>query len=115
MSAILAVLTAVAGYPALQAADPRLWSGDEVTYLVRPMPEFPARARSNRGEAWVVCTVNADGRFRSCEIESETPRGNGFGRAAVAAMHRGARIDVSADGPAEGDRVRANIGFWNGR
>lgn len=115
MSAILMALLAVAGNPAQQAADRRLWSGDEVTYLARPMPEFPERARSSRGEAWVVCTVTADGTFRSCEIESETPRGNGFGRAAVASMQRGARIAVSADGPSDGDRVRASIGFWNGQ
>lgn len=115
MSAILTALLAMASGPAQQATDRLVWSGDEVTYLARPMPEFPARARSSRGEAWVVCTVKADGTFTSCEIESETPRGNGFGRAAVASMQRGARIEVSAGGPSDGDRVRANIGFWNGQ
>lgn len=115
MSAILIALLALASHPAQQAADGRLWSGDEVTFLVRPVPTFPENARSNRGEAWVVCAVKADGGFRSCEIESETPRGNGFGRAAVASMQRRARVAMSADGPSEGDRVRAHIGFRDGR
>ena len=84
-------------------------------YLSRPQPEFPVGARSSRGEASVVCVVTARGTFRSCLVETESPSGNGFGRAAVASMQRGARIKMGSDGPVEGDRMRATLRFWNGQ
>ncbi|WP_324797437.1 hypothetical protein [Brevundimonas sp.] len=115
MFASLMVLFALAGDPPQEAAAPRLWTGDEVTFLARPQPEFPTRARSSRGEARLICTVTARGAFSDCQIETETPKGNGFGSAAMAAMHRGARIEMSADGPTEGDRVDVSIAFSNGR
>lgn len=96
-------------------AEPRVWAVDQVTFLSRPQPEFPERARYSRGEASVVCVVTARGTFGSCLVETETPSGNGFGRAAVASMQRGARIEMGSGGPVEGERMRATLRFWNGR
>ncbi len=105
--------------PALEqgqaTAEPQIWNLDQVTYLSRPQPEFPDGARYSRGEASVICVVTARGTFRSCLVETETPSGNGFGRAAVASMQRGARIEMGSDGPVEGDRMRATLRFWNGQ
>ena len=115
MFAYLMVLVALMNDPAQQAAAPRVWAGDEVTFLTRPQPEFPTGARSNRGEVGLICTVKAGGTFSNCLIESETPRGNGFGRAAILAVQRASRIEMREDGPLEGDRVRASIRFWNGQ
>ena len=114
MFATLMMSVALMSDPAQEPATPRLWTAGEVTFLARPQPEFPTLARSGRGEAWLTCTVTARGTFRSCQIESESPQGNGFGRAAVVSMQRGARIEMGEGGPAEGDRLRASILFWNG-
>lgn len=111
----LVVVLALASHPSQQTATPRVWAGDKVTFLARPQPEFPDRARSNHGVVGLICTVTVRGTFNNCQIESETPEGNGFGRAAVASMHRGSRIDMRAGGPSPGDRVQATIRFWNGQ
>lgn len=95
-------------------APSRVWSSEEVSYLERPQPEFPMRARTNRGSVVLICTVTDRGFFTRCQVESETPGGNGFGRAAIASM-RHAQIAMPAGGPAEGDRVRGTIAFWNGQ
>lgn len=115
MTLALMMMLVLAAGPTQDAAEPRLWDAQEITFLRRPQPEFPTRANSNRGEASVICVVTAAGTFRSCQIETETPAGSGFGRAAVVAMQRGARIEMKSDGPAEGERVRGVLRFWNGR
>ena len=93
---------------------PRIWASDEVQYTRRPMPDFPMTARANRGRVHLICTATGTGTVSGCQIESETPAGEGFGRAAVQSM-RGARISKGQDSPAAGDVVRAQISFWNGR
>lgn len=115
MIASLTAVLVLVGNPGQQASDSRLWDGEDVAFLERPRPAFPMQARTNRGEVELICLVTARGTFRGCRIESETPRGSGFGSAAVASMQRGARIEMLVDGPAEGDRVRAKIEFWNGQ
>jgi len=71
-------------------------------------------ARVNAGKVELVCSVAPEGRLHDCDVEAEHPRGQGFGRAAVASM-RDARMVVSPGGPRPGHRVRATITFWNGR
>ena len=115
MTLALMMMAVLATGASQDAPSPRLWNGDEVTFLRRPQPEFPTQATSSRGEASVICVVRANGTFRSCQIETETPSGDGFGRAAIVAMQRGARIEMKPDGPAEGERVRGVLRFWNGR
>ena len=115
MIAIPVLWLALAGLQDPQAEAPRIWDGEDVTFVRRPVPEFPVDARASRGQVSMVCTVTARGGFRNCIVESETPPRNGFARAAVVSVQRGARIEMTPDGPAEGDRVRSSIVFWNGR
>ncbi len=115
MIAIPVLWLALASLQDPQAEAPRIWDGENVTFVRRPTPEFPVDARASRGQVSMVCTVTARGGFRNCVVESETPPGNGFARAAIVAVQRGARIEMTPDGPAEGDRVRSSIVFWNGR
>jgi hypothetical protein len=115
MIAMLLTFAVLSADPVQQADPSRIWSGDDVRYINRPVPEFPMGARTSRGSVNLICTVTARGGFRDCVIESETPESNGFGRAAILSMHRGARIELRPDGPSEGDRMRVKIGFWNGR
>lgn len=93
---------------------PRIWAQDEVQYTRRPMPDFPMSARANRGQVYLICTATGRGTVSGCQIESETPAGEGFGRAAVQSM-RGARISKDQDSPAAGDLFHAKILFWNGQ
>lgn len=90
---------------------PRLWQSEEVTFVSRPRPYFPDRARTSEGEAWVICMITARGAFSRCWIESETPPGNEFGNAAAASMLQGARIQIPEEGPTEGEYLRAKIRF----
>jgi len=115
MTLALLMMAVLATGASQDATSPRLWNSDEVTFLRRPQPEFPTRASSSRGEASVICVVKANGTFGSCQIETETPSGDGFGQAAIVAMQRGARIQINPYGPSEGERVRGVLRFWNGR
>ena len=59
------------------------------TWTRLPRPEFPAAgARANTEEAAVVleCQALTSGRARYCRVLSEDPPGQGFGKAALAAM-----------------------------
>ena len=59
------------------------------TWTRLPRPEFPAvGARANTEEAAVVleCQALASGRAADCRVLSENPPGQGFGKAALAAM-----------------------------
>lgn len=80
----------------------------------RPQPNFPEQARANGGRVELVCVVAAAGRVNNCEVLSEQPSGQGFGRAAIASM-RQARIVVDPSGPQPGARIKATISFWNGQ
>lgn len=80
----------------------------------RPRPTFPEQARANGGRVDLVCAVVAGGRVNNCEVLSEQPVGQGFGRAAIASM-RQARIVEDSNGPQPGARIKATISFWNGQ
>ena len=82
-------------------------SGDQL------MRAYPDRAleRGLAGAATLNCMVEANGTVSGCSIISETPEGNGFGRAAQQ-LSRHFRINPrTVDGAAEGSRVSINLRF----
>ena len=82
-------------------------SGDQL------MRAYPDRAleRGLAGSATLNCMVEANGTVSGCSITSETPAGNGFGRAAQQ-LSRHFRINPrTVDGAAEGSRVSINLRF----
>ena len=85
----------------------------DITWVRRPMPEFPERAvqaRVRAGEVRVRCILTPAGRFTDCEVTSESPSRVGFGPAALSAM-RGARFQPAADGPQPGDAYESVLRF----
>lgn len=85
-----------------------------VTWAQYPAPMFPTVAASNgvsEGQVNLVCTVEADGRASGCSVLEETPAGQGFGDAALAAMET-ARFSPSTLATATpGQRARFTIRF----
>ena len=61
---------------------------------------YPARARRQgvAGTAHVGCRVTSDGRPTQCKIADETPRGYGFGQAAVKLFEAQAQIRIDPKG-----------------
>lgn len=83
-------------------------SGDD---LLRYYPEAAFR-RGIGGKAVIACTVNAQGRLESCQVESESPAGENFGAAALRMAPLFGMRPTNADGvPVEGARVRIPIVF----
>lgn len=83
-------------------------SGDD---LLRYYPEAAFR-RGIGGKAVIACTVNAQGRLESCQVESESPAGENFGAAALRMAPLFGMSPNTADGaPVEGARVRIPIVF----
>lgn len=78
--------------PAEQNEAPRDEDFAGLKWIKAPEGSFPSNARFAEGLAAVQCRVNADGYLRGCTAESEFPEGSGFGRAAVLAAHRSARV-----------------------
>lgn len=63
------------------------------------------------GSAMLNCLVQANGSVAGCDVVSETPAGEGFGRAAQQ-LSRNFRINPrTVDGAAEGSRVMINLRF----
>ena len=63
--------------------------------LARLFPATAARA-GVEGGATVACVIRRDGTLGDCEVTGESPRGMGFGGAALLAM---TYYQVSVDGP----------------
>ncbi|WP_181404570.1 energy transducer TonB [Asticcacaulis tiandongensis] len=59
---------------------------------------MPSRALDDElsGEASVACVWDAEGRPKNCRVTGESPRGQGFGKAAVKLVERKVRVDVDA-------------------
>lgn len=77
------------------------------------MRAYPSRAldAGRAGSAVLNCLVQANGNVASCDVVSETPSGQGFGRAARD-LSRYFRINPrTVDGAAEGSRVTINLRF----
>jgi len=85
-----------------EAVDPALALAAD--WSRRPTPVFPQAAQSagiEAGTAQLLCQVSPEGRFSSCEVQSEFPPGGGFGEASVASM-RNARLAPGSVVPADG-------------
>lgn len=84
---ILTVMTWATPGAALDASQPqRAWD-------VPPRPtayDFPRSAmrQSISGQAEIRCTLTQDVRPKDCVVQSETPEGYGFGRAALQVVRR---------------------------
>lgn len=79
-----------------------------------PMPFYPevAMARGiNAGEAQLNCTVLPDGRLKDCRVVSETPRGAGFGAAALTSLQSARVSEATVAQAASGVRTQFTIRF----
>jgi hypothetical protein len=83
------------------AAAPRDENFVGLEWIRQPDGSFPDRARFADGIAAVQCRVRASGRLGDCTAESEFPEGSGFGRSAVLAAHRTARVGPAGGGDGE--------------
>ena len=108
------MLALIMAEPAIPTSGP---SGiTNLDWARRPSPEdharyYPVGGREN-GEVTLLCTVLANGKLTSCAVVSESPRGEGFGDAAVklAVLFKLKRPGPMVDIP-EGTTVRVPIHF----
>lgn len=83
--------------PAAASGAPREESFAGLEWVRLPDASFPDRARYADGLAAVQCRVRASGQLSGCTVESEFPEGSGFGRSAVLAAHRTAKVGPIGD------------------
>lgn len=83
-------------------------------WVDRPRPNFPWRAtRNGAGEGVVVlsCAVTRAGFMAACEVVSENPEGQDFGRAAVAAAMKARVSPQVVDGEPTASRITFTVRF----
>jgi TonB family protein len=77
-----------------------------------PVPDVEAVAgQAREGTVELECTVQPDGRVSDCIVRSETPRGMGFGAAALNAARRARLSPQNRAGVATGGKVRFRTTF----
>ena len=77
---------------------------------MRAYPQRALRAEVG-GSAMLNCLVQASGRVTDCRLNSETPGGYGFGRAAQGLTRYFQISPRTVNGAAEGSRVNIGIRF----
>lgn len=115
---IALAIAAFVAEPALAAPKPRPritrpdWAqkptGDQMADF------YPKKAQEERvsGKAWMTCAVTAQGVLRDCVIDLETPRGWGFGEAALGLASFFLMKPKTVDGePVDGGEVTVPINF----
>lgn len=70
----------------------------------RVSPQYPSPTQSTEGQARLLCQIRANGRLHNCEIESEAPPGNGFGKAVMDAVPHGLLKATDPSQPIEAGR-----------
>lgn len=83
-------------------------------WSLHPRPEYPAQALSAGIEGGTVnlsCTAQSDGRLANCSVVEETPPGQGFGMAALAAARNARLSPRTIDDAATGAQVRFTMRF----
>lgn len=76
-----------------------------------PVPDVEAVAEAREGTVELECRVQRDGRVSDCIVLSETPRGMGFGEAALNAARRARLSPQNRAGVATGGKVRFRTAF----
>jgi len=76
-----------------------------------PVPDVEVVAVAREGSVELECTVERDGRVSNCIVRSETPRGFGFGEAALNAARRARLSPRTVDGVATGGKIRFRTTF----
>jgi len=102
--------------PPAPPAPPRPSVITNVQWSSRPRPtadDFPARAleRGVSGSATVRCVAQPNGRPANCQVVSEEPAGQGFGRAAVRIVQRGQLSPRTVDGAAVNASFNVTVPF----
>ncbi|RZJ29982.1 MAG: TonB family protein [Brevundimonas sp.] len=101
--------------PPAPPRDPNLPSMITNPSWVRPVsPEYPATAIANgvtEGRVTLRCTGNSLGALVGCEVVAETPEGQGFGDATLAAARRARLSPLTVDGAAEDASVQFSVRF----
>ena len=74
---------------------------------------YPRRAQINdaEGKAAVICQIGATGDMTQCIIDSETPPGQGFGKAVAITMLKWAHVDTTKAGQKAGDWMKLSASW----
>lgn len=81
-----------------------------------PTPSWPRGGKEMdivRATVIATCTAGPEGRVLDCSIESESPRGYGFGREVLASTSA-ARLSTTAESYASGGPIRFAVHFHDG-
>jgi TonB family protein len=108
----LALGLLIAAPAVAQAPGKSAWYGAPTAADVRAA--YPARALAARlgGAATLSCDIAVTGRLTACVVVSETPRGYGFGAAALSLAGKFAmEPELKAGKPVAGGHVRLPIVF----
>ncbi len=74
---------------------------------------YPKRAQLNDtdGRAAVICQIGETGDLTQCVIDSETPPGQGFGKAVAITMLKWAHVDTTKAGQKPGDWMKLSASW----
>jgi TonB family protein len=82
-----------------------------ITWASLPTPQYPTQASSLAARVKLGCEVDPGGELSDCRILEESPRMQGFGRAAVQAARRARVARVDDQEVTESRSITFNISF----